>query len=109
MVTGMSRHHGSALSDIEHVRQSLQDILSTPQGSRRMRPEYGSDLHNMVDLPQTRGWISAVQAEAARAIGRWEPRIQLKSVQVLSVLSGQITFAITAEYHGDALLLEVSI
>ncbi|ASC88752.1 GPW/gp25 family protein, partial [Pseudomonas fragi] len=38
-------------------------------------PEYGSTLRRFVDLPVNEGWKSAVQAEVARALGRWEPRL----------------------------------
>ena len=36
---GMSRDSGQALTGIAHLKQSIRDILSTPLGSRRMRPE----------------------------------------------------------------------
>ena len=31
---GMSRNDGQAIADTDHLRQSVQDILLTPQGSR---------------------------------------------------------------------------
>ncbi|EFB70328.1 hypothetical protein PROVRUST_08539, partial [Providencia rustigianii DSM 4541] len=34
---GMSRIDGTAISDIEHIRQSVRDILITPIGSRVIR------------------------------------------------------------------------
>ena len=105
---GMDRHTGQLISGVEHLRQSLGDILSTPEGSRRERPEYGSRLRRFVDLPVTGGWKSAVMAEAARAIGRWEPRIRLERVQVLAVVEGRIDFLLLGEYNGDAVELKVS-
>lgn len=105
---GMDRQTGLPLSGLAHLRQSIADILTTPQGSRRMRPEYGSLLRRFVDLPATAGWRSAVQAEVSRAIGRWEPRLKLESVRVTAVLDGQITFELKGEYQGDSVLLEVT-
>ena len=35
---GMDRHTGAALSGVEHLRQSIADILTTPVGSRPPRP-----------------------------------------------------------------------
>ncbi|SED12179.1 hypothetical protein SAMN05216178_6321 [Pseudomonas saponiphila] len=105
---GMDRRTGQPLSGIEHVRQSIEDILSTPLGSRRMRPEYGSDLRRYVDLPVTGGWKSAVQAEVARALLRWEPRLKLERVQVVAVVGGQISFQLTGLYLGDNAVLEVT-
>lgn len=105
---GMDRRTGLPLSGIEHLRQSIEDILSTPLGSRRMRPEYGSKLRRFVDLPVTGGWKSSVQAEVARALGRWEPRLKLERVLVVSLVGGQITFQLTGQYLGDSAVLEVT-
>ncbi|HCR1337629.1 GPW/gp25 family protein [Pseudomonas juntendi] len=105
---GMDRRTGQPLSGLDHLRQSIEDILTTPVGSRRMRPEYGSQLRRYVDLPVNEGWKSAVQAEVARALGRWEPRLQLERVRVIAVLDGQITMALVGTYLGEGVVLEVS-
>jgi len=106
---GMDRHTGQPISGIEHLRQSIADILSTPLGSRRQRPEYGSKLRGFVDLPINAGWKSAVQAEAAHALGRSEPRLKLERVTALSLLDGKINMLVTGEYLGDSFVLEVSV
>jgi len=59
---GMDRRTGLPLSGLDHLRQSIEDILTTPIGSRRMRPGYGSRLRRYVDLPVNDGWKSAVGA-----------------------------------------------
>lgn len=105
---GASRNTGQPLEGVAHLRQSIEDILTTPLGSRRMRPEYGSQLRRMVDLPVTEGWKSAVQAEIARALGRWEPRLALSSVRVVSVLGGRVTFHLRGTYLGDDLTLDIT-
>lgn len=106
---GMDRHTGQPISGIEHLRQSMGDILGTRLGSRRQRPLYGSKIPYYVDLPVNEGWKSAVQAEAIRAIGRWEPRVKLAAVRVLSVLGGKVNLSIAGEYLGDRFLFEVSV
>ena len=106
---GMDRRTGLPISGVHHLRQSIEDILTTPLGSRLMRPEYGSTIRRFVDLPVSEGWKSAVQAEAARALKRWEPRLELTQVQVLSVLDGRITFRLSCTYLGDSKLLEVTV
>ncbi|MBR8056770.1 GPW/gp25 family protein [Burkholderia dolosa] len=107
-LVGMCRRTGRPIGGVDHLVQSIGDILGTRKGTRRELPEYGSDIPLMVDLPVTRGWISAAQAEAARAIGRWEPRIKLAQVKVLSVIDGKPTFAIRGEYDGTAVEIEVA-
>ncbi|ATB66592.1 GPW/gp25 family protein [Pseudomonas mosselii] len=106
---GMERRTGQPLSGVAHLRQSIEDILTTPLGSRRMRPEYGSQLRRYVDLPVNEGWKSAVQAEVARALGRWEPRLKLERVKVVAVLDGQVSLALSGRYLGDDALVEVTV
>ena len=106
---GMDRHTGQPISGLDHLLQSIEDILTTPLGSRLMRPEYGSTIRRIVDLPVAEGWKSAVQAEAARALKRWEPRLELTRVQVVSVLSGRITFRLSGTFLGDSKLLDVTV
>ncbi len=106
---GMDRRTGQPLSGVAHLRQSIEDILTTPLGSRRMRPEYGSQLRRYVDLPVNEGWKSAVQAEVARALGRWEPRLKLERVKVVAVLDGQVSLALSGRYLGDDALVEVMV
>lgn len=72
-----------------------------------MRPEYGSHLPRMVDLPVNKGWISAVQAEIARSLGRWEPRLKLSRVNVQSIIDGRVNMVIYGEYLGEGVLIEV--
>ncbi|KJK05309.1 GPW/gp25 family protein [Pseudomonas tussilaginis] len=105
---GVDRRNGQSLSGQAHLRQSIEDILTTPIGSRRMRPEYGSHLRRYVDLPVNEGWKSAVQAEVARALGRWEPRLKLERVRVTAVVGGQITLQLTGQYLGDSAIIEVT-
>ena len=49
---GMNNTSGKAITDIDHLRQSVRDILLTPQGSRITRREYGSLLSALIDQPQ---------------------------------------------------------
>lgn len=105
---GMDRHTGQPISGIARVIQAIGDILGTPLGSRRERPEYGSKLRSYVDLPVNAGWKSSVQAEAARAISRWEPAVELKSVRVVAVLGGKIDLVVAGKYLGDSFEIEVS-
>lgn len=105
---GVDRRTGQPLSGLDHLKQSIEDILTTPLGSRRMRPDYGSNLRRFVDLPVNDGWKSAVQAEVARALGRWEPRLRLERVQVVSIVGGQIGLLLTGQYLGNAAVVEVT-
>lgn len=117
VVVGMSRSTGQTLSPLEHLRQSILKILTTPKGSRRMRPLFGSNLGRMVDLPVTAGWKSAVQAEIATALASrtdalgheyGEPRLQLQSVQVYGISQGQVLMRLRGIYQGEPVSLELA-
>ncbi|WP_412057112.1 GPW/gp25 family protein [Bartonella sp. DGB2] len=47
----MDRESGKPLSGMDHLRQSLIDILMTAKGSRVMRRAYGSDVARLLDQP----------------------------------------------------------
>ncbi|HHU4109854.1 TPA: GPW/gp25 family protein, partial [Raoultella ornithinolytica] len=49
---GMNRDNGKTITETDHLRQSVHDILLTPQGSRLARWEYGSLLSALIDQPQ---------------------------------------------------------
>ncbi|CAI1716981.1 MULTISPECIES: GPW/gp25 family protein [Serratia] len=93
---GMSRVTGKPLSGLDHIRQSVQDILSTPVGTRVMRPGYGSNLIYLVDHPADRTTTIRVVMAAAGALARWEPRIAINSIEVLQVGNGVIRLSIHA-------------
>ncbi|MCE9992446.1 GPW/gp25 family protein [Enterobacter asburiae] len=77
---GMNSQTGLSISDVEHIRQSVRDILVTPIGSRLMRREYGSLLAAMIDQPQNPALRLQIMAACYSAIQKWEPRISLSSI-----------------------------
>ena len=58
---GMSNRNGSYLTDEEHLKQSIIDILTTPVGSRVICREYGSNLFKLIDQPVNRIRFEFVQ------------------------------------------------
>ncbi|ERK16767.1 Phage baseplate assembly protein [Serratia fonticola AU-P3(3)] len=95
--SGMSRDTGTELTDLEHIRQSVRDILITPVGSRVMRREYGSLLSALIDQPQNTAVKLQVMAACYMAILKWEPRISLTAITFESYFNGQVIVDITGE------------
>lgn len=79
-----------------HIRQSVVDILTTPVGTRVMRPEYGSLLPRLVDRPMNAATKLEIYAAVAEALDRWEPRIALDRVALNA--SGPGVLEISVEY-----------
>ncbi|WP_349616223.1 GPW/gp25 family protein [Azotobacter salinestris] len=81
-MTGMSRSTGQAIGDLEHLRQSIADILTTPLGTRLMRRDYGSLIPELIDQPLNGATVTRLYAATATALIRWEPRLRLSRVQL---------------------------
>lgn len=100
-MNGMNASDGTALAGIDHLRQSLRDILTTPVGTRVMRRDYGSELFALVDAPLNRKTILQLYAATARAVKKWEPRLKLTAVRVASADVGTVTLSLTGTYLPD--------
>ncbi|MDX7987660.1 baseplate assembly protein [Xenorhabdus sp. 12] len=92
---GMDSHTGRALSDSDHIRQSIADILMTPIGSRIMRREYGSLLPNLIDQPQNPALRLKIMSACYMALLRWEPRIRLQTIRYQHADQGALSVEIS--------------
>lgn len=91
----MNRISGSSLGTIEHIRQSIADVLMTRIGTRCMRREYGSQLPDLVDQPFNDATRLRVYAATVMALMRWEPRISISRVQFTGVsLQGAVVLQV---------------
>ena len=79
---GMSTTTGRAIGTLEHIRQSIGDILATPVGTRVMRREYGSLLPYLIDAPMDQATVIDIIHASAGAIARWEPRVLVDRIAV---------------------------
>lgn len=98
---GTNAQTGKALGGIDHLRQSIRDILTTPVGTRCMRHEYGSRLFQLIDAPMNQATILAIYTATFEALERWEPRLRATRVQAVSARPGAITLDITGIYLPD--------
>nr|WP_308530318.1 GPW/gp25 family protein [uncultured Serratia sp.]DAL85537.1 MAG TPA: baseplate assembly protein [Caudoviricetes sp.] len=90
MYIGMNRNNGMAIAEIDHIRQSVSDILITPVGSRVMRRDYGSQLSTLIDQPQKPALKLQMMAAVYGAVLRWETRISLTAVNITSDADGKM-------------------
>ncbi|WP_233350220.1 GPW/gp25 family protein [Kushneria phosphatilytica] len=94
----MNRTTGTALTGIDHIRQSVADILTTPIGSRVMRRDYGSLLPELIDQPLNGATALRAYSATVVALMRWEPRIRVQQIQrlVSTDRPGRLTLVMTA-------------
>ena len=104
---GMNRDTGKAISDRDHLRQSIEMILNTPLGSRVMRPTFGSELPRLVGSPMTPATDLKIYAATIDALTQWEPRLLAERVEIKSrSANGTLELRITGEYYGEAIEID---
>ncbi len=99
---GMSRNDGQAIADTDHLRQSVRDILMTPQDSRLARREYGSLLSALIDQPQNPALRLQVMSAVYVALSRWEPRLTLDSITINGNFDGSMVVELTGHRNNGA-------
>lgn len=70
------------VSGTDELEQAMRLILATYPGERPMRWEFGSRLRDYVFDGATDDNIGAIGNEVRAALERWEPRIDVRSVDV---------------------------
>lgn len=80
------------------VEQSIRLILWTAQGERVMRPQYGAGADQLAFEPMNGVTAALVQHRISEALGRYEPRIEIRRVSV-SVLSDEGELRADIEYR----------
>lgn len=80
---GVDTRGGVALvrGDTELV-QAMRLILSTYPGERPMRPEFGSRLRDFVFRAADEATKAELAQEVRTALLRWEPRVDVRAVEV---------------------------
>ncbi|ENP2198867.1 GPW/gp25 family protein [Salmonella enterica] len=78
----LDRHTGKTLTDADHIRQSIQDIISTPSGTRVMRRDYGSLISELIDAPVNNALPLQLMSAIFDAIIRQEPRVTVTEIQL---------------------------
>jgi phage baseplate assembly protein W len=112
-MNGMHKDTGKPLRGLEHLRQSVEDILRTAPETLVIRREYGSELFSLIDAPTNAGVRARFTAATAGALDRWEPR--LKTTRILfdltnseQVQGGHVSISLEGYYMptGEPVVLE---
>lgn len=98
---GTNAKTGKHLTDLDHLKQSIRDILTTPIGTRVERRDYGSKLFDLVDAPSTQATMINIITATAVALDQWEPRVKLRKVEVTGITPGRVEMNIDLLYLPD--------
>jgi len=82
----------------EEVDAAIRMILSTVPGERVMRPDFGCSMWEQLFAPLTATTLGLIEQAVREALERWEPRIELESVDAVGEQSTG-TVHITVAYR----------
>ena len=83
----------------ERIRDSIMTIMGTAKGERVMRPEFGCDLAGMVFSVVNSSTLTLVRSTVRDALVRWEPRIDVLDVRVVSDRLADGVLGISVDYR----------
>jgi uncharacterized protein len=83
----------------EDIDQSIRIILGTRPGERVMRPTFGCRAYELIFEPVTAATYSQLQEYVYEALQMWEPRIELRNVDVSSDPANNSTLLTEIEYE----------
>lgn len=94
----MNASTGAEIDGIDDIRQSVQNILTTPLGSRVMRRDYGSLLPELIDQPLNDATLLRAYSAAVIALLIWEPRLRINTIKKSASTEqpGRATFTLAA-------------
>lgn len=106
----MDRATGRRITGLQHLRQSVADILTTPLGSRLQRRSYGSLLPSLIDQPDNPATRLRLYSATVAALMRWEPRLRITRVQIAAGdAPGRVVLDLAAEDTGTGRAVGMSL
>jgi phage baseplate assembly protein W len=94
----------------EDIEQAIGLILGTAPGERPMRPEFGSEIHQLVFDAIDAEMVGAMDTAIRNALDRWEPRIEVTAIDfdltraAEGVLDVLIEYTVRATNRGNNLV-----
>lgn len=69
--------------DVAAILNSLSNIVSTLQGSRRMLPEFAQDLWGLLFEPMTSDTARAIGSQILEAVRAWDNRVDVTAINII--------------------------
>jgi hypothetical protein len=84
--------------DVEAIKNSLQNILATRKGSRRMVPDFGSNMDALLFEPMDETTGQRIGDEIIGSIKQWDDRIVIEKVDIEAEPDTN-QYTITVDYY----------
>ena len=96
----INKNNGQKTTSLqESIQQSLQDIITTPIGSRVMRRNYGSLIFVLLDKPINDVLVLKCYSAIYAAVTTWEQRVDINQIKLYSVQGNGLVFDIETVYR----------
>ena len=86
-------------SEQNEIDQAIHIILSTSPGERVMRPTFGCRLHDLLFAPNNSHTAAQARRYVEEALGMWEPRIEVRRIDVYPDEDAGHCLVIEVEYE----------
>lgn len=83
----------------EGIRESIWIILATARGERKMRPDFGCGIHDLIFAVSSGETEGRVASEVRQALILWEPRIDVLGVSARNDEAEPTRLLIQIEYR----------
>ena len=80
------------------IEQAIGIILETVPGERVMRPEFGCRVHELIFAPNNASTHGLIIHYIEQALERWEPRIQVREIEVNTDPDSGATLLVEIKY-----------
>lgn len=84
-----TRQDVQGIYDVESIKNSIRTCFLTSPGQKILSPEYGLDLRRYLFEPITDDTAYFIRDDIANNLVRFEPRVVLRSVDVISDIDRQ--------------------
>jgi hypothetical protein len=81
------------------VEEAIRVVLGTARGERVMRPDFGCDLHEFAFATVDAATVTLVETAVREALARWEPRVEVRDVDVSTAELDAGRLLVTVDYR----------
>lgn len=91
---GMNAKTGRRLTGANHIKQSIDRILTTKKNTRYLSRDFGSELLNLSDTPSNPVGLLLLKQAINIAISDFEPRVEVKKADIKQGIDGKLDYTL---------------
>ncbi len=84
-VNGTNGYFQQSFDTNDQVKENLINFLKTKKGERRMMPEFGTKLYNVLFEQKDENFNSIAKNIISEEINYWIPEISIQDIQIINV------------------------